>query len=172
DTLTPVTAYRQVCTGEDSFLFESGVGGEKIGRYSFLGTNPFLRMQASGNQVTVVDRAAGGQQAQHHADDPLSELQHLLDEYPAVHLPELPRFCGGAVGYAAYDTVRYAEHLPDAPADDRHLPDLSFALYDLMVVFDHIRKVILVVGHVRTDPPDLDAEDARTCSRSDEGRAR
>src|SRR5690606_38545728 len=91
DTLTPVTAYRQVCTGEDSFLFESVVGGEKIGRYSFLGTNPFLRMQASGNQVTVVDRAAGGQQAQHHADDPLAELQHLLDEYPAVHLPELPR---------------------------------------------------------------------------------
>lgn len=169
DTLTPVTAYRQVCTGEDSFLFESVVGGEKIGRYSFLGTNPFLRLEARGRQVSVVDCSRpGGSPEQHHSDDPLADLQHLLDQYRAVHLPELPRFCGGAVGYAGYDTVRYVEHLPDAPADDRHLPDLSFALYDLMVIFDHIRKVILVVGHVRTDTPDLAAEYARTCSRIDE----
>jgi anthranilate synthase component I len=168
DTLTPVTAYRQVCTGEDSFLFESVVGGEKIGRYSFLGTNPFLRIQARGNQVSIVDRTAGGGEVQHLAQDPLADLQDLLDRYPAVHLPELPRFCGGAVGYAGYDTVRYVEHLSDAPEDDRHLPDLSFALYDLMVVFDHIRKVILVVGHVQTDTQDLAAEYASTCSRIDD----
>jgi anthranilate synthase component I len=165
DTLTPVTAYRRVCTGEDSFLFESVVGGEKIGRYSFLGTDPFLQVQARGNEVTIVDRTSGTGQASHRSDDPLADLQNLLDRYPAVHLPELPRFCGGAVGYAGYDTVRYVEHLPDAPEDDRHLPDLSFALYDLMVVFDHIRKVILVVGHVRTDTPDLEGEYARTCAR-------
>jgi anthranilate synthase component I len=167
DTLTPVTAYRRVCTGEDSFLFESVVGGEKIGRYSFLGTNPFLQIQARGNEVAIVDRTSG-RNDRHHAEDPLADLQNLLDQYAAVHLPELPRFCGGAVGYAGYDTVRYVEHLPNAPEDDRHLPDLSFSLYDLMVVFDHIRKVILVVGHVRTDTPDLAVEYARTCSRIDE----
>ena len=64
----------------------------------------------------------------------------------AVHLPGLPRFAGGAVGYAAYDAVRYTEHLPDTPRDDRGLPDLSFSFFDRMVLFDHIRKTILVVA--------------------------
>ena len=58
----------------------------------------------------------------------------------------LPRFAGGAVGYASYDAVRYTENLPNAPPDDRSLPDLSFAFYDTMVLFDHIRKTILVVS--------------------------
>ena len=67
-------------------------------------------------------------------------------------LPGLPRFTGGAVGYAAYDAVRYTEHLPDAPPDDRGLPDLSFAFYDRMVLFDHIRKTILVVAQAHVGP--------------------
>ena len=167
DTLTPVSAYRNVCTGERSFLFESVVGGEKIGRYSFLGTDPFLQIEAFGNDMTVRDRSDGGSAAPRHVDDPLAELQSLLDAYSAVHLPELPRFCGGAVGYAGYDTVRYAERLPNPPEDDRRLPDLSFALYDLMVVFDHIRKVILVVGHLRTDAEDLEAAYQDVCRRID-----
>jgi len=168
DTLTPVSAYRRVCTGDHSFLFESVVGGEKVGRFSFLGTSPFLRLEARGNSLTIVDTTANDGDQRREVDDPLSELQSLLDEYSAVHLPELPRFCGGAVGYAGYDTVRYAEHLPDAPEDDRQLPDLAFALYDLMVVFDHIRKVIHVVGHVRTDASDLAEEYDRVCKRIDE----
>jgi anthranilate synthase component 1 len=85
----------------------------------------------------------------------------------------LPRFAGGAVGYAAYDAVRYTENLPDAPPDDRGLPDLSFAFYDRMVIFDHIRKTVLVVSQAHlgagTDP--RAAYDA-ACARVDELAAR
>ena len=69
------------------------------------------------------------------------------------HLPELPPFIGGAVGYAGYDTVRYVEHLPNAPPDDRGLPDLAFAFYDHMVVFDNVNKTIVVVAMARLDRP-------------------
>ena len=66
-------------------------------------------------------------------------------------MPELPPFTGGAVGYAGYDTVRYVEHLPNAPPDDRKLPDLSFAFYDHMVVFDNVNKTMIVVAMARLD---------------------
>ncbi|MCS7017458.1 MAG: anthranilate synthase component I, partial [Gemmatales bacterium] len=79
--------------------------------------------------------------------DPLKLLEHRLAEFRAPNLPGLPRFCGGAVGYAGYDTVRYVERLPNPPADDRRLPDLCFAFYDRMVIFDHINKTIAVVAH-------------------------
>ena len=78
--------------------------------------------------------------------DPFRDLEELVERYRAVPLKGLPRFAGGAVGYAAYDAVRYTENLPDVPPDDRGLPDLSFAFYDRMVLFDHIRKTILVVA--------------------------
>ncbi len=164
DTLTPVSAFHKLDDDEHAFLFESVVGGERIGRYSFLGSGPFLQLEARGNDITIT---RDGQTTQRTVADPLHELQTLLDEYPAVSLPELPRFCGGAVGYAGYDTVRYCEHLPNAPNDDRQLPDLAFALYDLMVVFDHIRKVVLVVAHARTDTGNLEAEYQRACQRID-----
>ena len=166
DTLTPVSAYRCISReGGDAFLFESVVGGEKIGRYSFVGTDPFLRISASGDSVTISQ--PDGDQS-HKSDDPLDELQSLLDEYPAVHVEGLPRFCGGAVGYAGYDVVRYTERLPNPPEDDRQLPDLSFAFYDQMVIFDHITKTVLVVAHARSDAEDLRAEYERTCRRIDD----
>ncbi|MCA9109469.1 MAG: chorismate-binding protein, partial [Planctomycetaceae bacterium] len=165
DTLTPVSAYRKLGEEDHTFLFESVVGGERIGRYSFLGSDPFLQIEARGSDVTIM---TDGQSSGRSVEDPLEELQSLLDQYPAAHLPELPRFCGGAVGYAGYDTVRYTEHLPHAPGDDRQLPDLAFALYDLMVVFDHIRKVVLVVAHVRTDTGNLEAAYQQACGRIDE----
>ena len=165
DTLTPVTAYRKIEWGACSFLFESVVGGEKIGRYSFLGSDPFFRLEAFGNDVV---ETRGDEQHRYRADDPLVVLAERLDEYRAVPSPDLPRFCGGAVGYAGYDVVRYSEHLPNAPADDRKLPDLSFSFYDRMVVFDQINKTVQVVAHARTDGSDLRAEYDRACARVDE----
>ncbi len=165
DTLTPLTAFCRINRGGGSFLFESVVGGEKVGRYSFLGSDPFLQIDAFGNELTVT---TAGREERRSVDDPLAELQSLLAQYPAVHLPRLPRFCGGAVGYAGYDVVRYAERLPTPPDDDRQLPDLSFALYDRMVVFDHINKTVLVVAHARTDTGDLRAEYDSACARIDE----
>lgn len=164
DTLTPVQAYSKL-KGDSSFLFESVVGGEKVGRFSFLGDNPFLKIEAFGNNVVVTQ---GGESRDYVADDPLKELENLLKNYQAVHLPELPRFCGGAVGYAGYDVIRYAEHLPNAPKDDRNVPDMSFAFFDRMVIFDHIRKTIMIVCHADANADDLRTEYDRATSRVDE----
>lgn len=144
DSLTPVTAWQRLSEGDWSYLFESVVGGEKIGRYSFVGSRPFLTLSAWGRRMQL--RETDGSTREWEADDPLRELDQLLAEYPGVDVPGVPRFCGGAVGFAGYDVVRYTEHLPNVPADDRGLPDLCFSLYDTMVVFDHISKTILAVA--------------------------
>jgi anthranilate synthase component 1 len=169
DGLTPVSAFRKVERQAPSFLFESVVGGEKVGRFSFLGTEPFLRFEARGREVRVFDPASTEVPVWTASDDPFRDLEALVNRHRAATIAGLPRFCGGAVGYAAYDAVRYTEHLPDAPPDDRGLPDLSFAFYDRMVLFDHIRKTVLVVAHAHVGP----GVDARTayetaCSRVDE----
>lgn len=145
DTLTPVTAFCLIREGDRAFLFESVVGGEKIGRYSFVGSGPFLVFEANGNAVRVRDASETWKESTH--PDPLRNLEELIASGSAPHVPGLPRFCGGAVGYAGYDTVRYVERLPNAPPDDRQIPDLSFAFYDRMVIFDHITKTISAVVH-------------------------
>ena len=157
DTLTPVSAFCKIQEGDWAFLFESVVGGERLGRYSFLGSGPFLRFQAWGRKVLIQEPTSPrgsnpGQEFEH--PDPLRLLEEKLACYRAPHLAGLPRFCGGAVGYAGYDAVRYVEHLPNPPPDDRDLPDLCFALYDRMVIFDHLNKTIAVVAHAHVDPAD------------------
>jgi anthranilate synthase component 1 len=113
DTLTPVSAFCKIQEGDWAFLFESVVGGERLGRYSFLGSGPFLQFQALGSRVVMRSRA-GGQSSEggrtsagltrleeiDHAD-PLKLLEEKLNLYRTPNVPGLPRFCGGAVGYAA-----------------------------------------------------------------------
>src|SRR5438132_201621 len=122
DTLTPVTAFCKIQEGDWAFLFESVVNGERLGRYSFLGAGPFLRFQAFGQRVQI-QRMGNAVEEIEHAD-PLRLLEETLAAYRAPHVPGLPPFAGGAVGYAGYDAVRYVERLPNPPQDDRHLPDL------------------------------------------------
>ncbi|MCH7989873.1 MAG: chorismate-binding protein, partial [Planctomycetes bacterium] len=172
DTLTPVTAYCRCQWGACSFLFESVVGGERIGRYSFLGSDPFLQLEAYGNEVVLTQN---DETKRFQVDNPFDELTKLLEKYQAVHLPGLPRFCGGAVGYAGYDVIRYTEDLPNAPEDDRQLPDLWFGFYNRMVIFDQINKTVLVVAHARTNSDmlaqnglTLKEEYERACGRVDE----
>lgn len=165
DTLTPVTAYCQIQRGSCSFLFESVIGGERIGRYSFLGADPFLQMEAFGTRLVITDEKG---KVERESADPLIDLQEMLNQYRGVQVPGLPRFCGGAVGYAGYDVIRYTERLPNSPPDDRHLPDLSFAFYNRMVIFDQIRKTILVVAQAHTDTNDLRGEYDRACQQVDD----
>jgi len=173
DTLTPVSAFCKIQEGDWAFLFESVVGGERLGRYSFVGSGPFLRFQAWDRKVQIHEtsseparaRAAPGTEGEHA--DPLKLLEEKLALYHAPHVPGLPRFCGGAVGYAGYDTVRYVERLAQPPPDDRHLPDLCFALYDRMVIFDHINKTIAAVAHAHVEPGDLKRSYQLACARVD-----
>ena len=161
DQLTPVSAFSKLSgETEHAFLLESVVGGEKIARYSFLGANPSAVFEATRSQ-TRFESPEGARQWT--TSDPLKTLEDILAGYSAAHLPELPRFIGGAVGYAGYDAIRYCEHLPDAPTDDRGLPDLYFGFYDTMVIFDHVQKLIKVVAlaHVKGDGQEGSYEDAR-----------
>ncbi len=166
DTLTPVSAFCKIQEGDWAFLFESVVGGERLGRYSFLGAGPFLRFQAFGKRVQVHENGEA-RAREWDCPDPLGLLEELLARYRAPSVPGLPRFCGGAVGYAGYDAVRYVEHLPSPPPDDRGLPDLSFAFYDRMVIFDHITKTIAAVVHAHVGPEDLQASYRKACERVD-----
>ncbi len=169
DTLTPVSAFCKIQEGEWAFLFESVVGGERLGRYSFLGSGPFLRFQAYQQRVRIEEVQGAGRVTPHEFDhpDPLRLLEEKLALYRAPHVPGLPRFCGGAVGYAAYDAVRYVERLPNPPPDDRGLPDLCFAFYDRMVIFDHITKTVAAVAHAHVDADDLRRSYDAACARVD-----
>ena len=164
DSLTPVSAFVRLNGGEWSFLFESVIGGEKVGRFSFLGIKPFMTFEAFGNKISL--GTAAGTKTYEHAQ-PFDELDRLIQQYHAPHIEGLPRFHGGAVGYAAYDSIRYLERLPNAPPDDRHLPDLSFGFYDQMIVFDNIKKVVLVVTLAHVDGSDVDAAYSSACQRVD-----
>jgi anthranilate synthase component 1 len=160
DGLTPVSAFQKLARGGPSFLFESVIGGEKVGRYSVLGTEPSLRFEAKGPSVRLFRGNEPEPYETRTSKDPFADLQELLDQRRSTHLPGLPRFTGGAVGFASYDSVRYTEHLPDAPPDDRGLPDLAFGFYDSLVAFDHIRKTVIVVAQARCDSG-CDVEEAR-----------
>ncbi|WP_254510625.1 anthranilate synthase component I [Anatilimnocola floriformis] len=148
DSLTPVSAFHLLDQGGYASLFESVIGGEKVGRYTFVAMDPFLSLTARGNQVTV--KSEQGEETL-TIDDPLVELRRRLAEFPAAHLPELPPFTGGAIGYCAYDVVRYVEKLKNPPKDDRGLPDLCFGLVDRMLVFDNVNKTLYVIAMARLD---------------------
>ena len=181
DALTPVSAYQRLAQppgfapATDSFLLESVVGGERIARYSFAAADPEATFTARRDEMTI--RTRDGQEQTVTSHDPLAELARMLEPHRAVHVPGLPRFAGGIVGYAAYDMVRYYEDIGEGPQDDRNLPDLSFGLYRNMVVFDHVSKTIKVVcnAHVTGDPGDAYAKAQeqieRTITRLREGGA-
>jgi anthranilate synthase component 1 len=172
DALTPVSAFRKLRTSGDwAFLFESVVGGERISRFSFLGAGPFRRFEAYGNRVR--EQVGTNPPTETDHPDPLKLLEQRIAEFTAPHLPGLPRFCGGAVGFAGYDAVRYVEKLPNTPPDDRGIPDLCFGFYDRMVIFDHINKTVLAVtlGHTAGDRGQgagVTAEYEAACRRVDE----
>lgn len=166
DTLTPVTAWSILDDGESvGGLFESVVGGERIGRYSLIGIGPHKTLRAWGNRVEI--STAAGPTERLEVEDPLELLRQAVGE-PRVHTwPGLPPVLGGAIGYAAYDVIRYVEHLPNPPPDDRGLPDLEFGFYNRLVVFDSVRKTAYVIALVDTSATDLASEYRRTCEEID-----
>ena len=172
DGLTPLSAFARLDAGDCGCLFESVIGGEKVGRYSFLGAEAFMRLEARGTTVSV--HRDGGFETLTCAD-PLDELRRRMEEFRPVRLPELPPFTSGVVGYAAYDSIRYVEHLPDAPPDDLCLPDLCFAFYDRLLVFDNVTKSLDVVVLARIDDPSptgVERARAEACRRIDATIAR
>ena len=160
DAHTPVSAFRQLDEGQGAAcLFESVIGGEKVGRYSFIAVSPHTRIAARGSQLQLSQGSANAGDSQAAAagaqslevDDPLDYLWRAVAGKSVAVLPELPPLTGGAFGYASYDVVRYVEDLPNAPQDDRRLPDLDFSIFDDLVIFDHVTKSLFVVALVHCD---------------------
>ncbi|MCS7206396.1 MAG: anthranilate synthase component I [Dehalococcoidia bacterium] len=139
DLETPVSAFLKVARPPYAFLLESVEGGERLARYSFLGTEPRRVIRTGPNQPDG-------------ARDPLQVIQAELSRYRLVPVAGLPRFHGGAVGYLAYEVVRYFEpRVPPPKADVLGLPEAVFMLCDTLLVFDHLRHTIKVVSHAYLD---------------------
>ncbi len=163
DTVTPVGAFLQIVgTGDTSgFLLESVEGGERWGRYSFVGRNPLATVVATGTEVTTrgdldLDALCGGGVTGSHGV--LAALESILDACDSPDLPDLPPLHAGLVGYLGYDVVREVEHLPDTPADDLGQPDAVLAVIGQLAAFDHWRQRVVLIDNVVVDPAWGEAE--------------
>jgi len=167
DIETPVSVLRKLQHKEHVYLLESVEGGEKWGRYSFIGTDAGVVFRVRGPQVIIEEK--GRITSREHKGDPLAAMRELLGRYKPVATPGLPRFFGGAVGYLGYDMVRYFEKLPDAPPDDLNLDESVFVISDSLVIFDNIRHTIKVVACACTDDADSPEDAYRdACDKIDE----
>ncbi len=135
DLETPVSAFLKINRGGYSFLLESVEGGERLARYSFIGTDPYRVLTVRGEDKV----------------DPLPLVAQELSKYRIVPVSGLPKFCGGAVGYLAYETVTRFENLPSPERDPLGLPEAVFMFVDTVLVFDHVTHKIKVLSHVHLD---------------------
>jgi len=167
DIETPVSVLRKLQHKDHVYLLESVEGGEKWGRYSFIGTDAGVVFKVRGASVIIEEK--GKVSAREHKGDPLNAMRELLNRYKPVATPGLPRFFGGAVGYLGYDMVRYFEKLPEAPPDDLNLDEAVFVISDSLVIFDNTRHTIKVVACAYTEDADT-PEDAYlvACGKIDE----
>jgi anthranilate synthase component 1 len=153
DVETPVSAYLKVARGAPSFLLESVEGGERLARYSIVGTEPREQLDLRDGRAVLTGPDGVSEQP---CDDPLALVDEWVGRHEPVAVPGLPRFHGGAVGYLAYELARCYERLPTPALDPLGLPLTRLALYDSLLVFDHLQRTIKVVSHVPLDG-DVDA---------------
>ena len=153
DMATPISAFMALAEGaEHAFLLESVIGGERLGRYSFLGVGDRAVITARGNQVVVENGGVHGE----HSDDPLRVVTRELAGGRVARVPGLPLLVGGAVGYVGYEAATTFERVERHPVDELNVPDMCFLLADVVVAFDHARRVMQVIAPVRPGgAPDL-----------------
>jgi len=145
DTLTPVGAFLNLVGDHPGFLLESVEGGERWGRYSFVGRAPLATMVARGREVT-----ADGPLAVPTGEGRgvLAALSELLGAHRSPVLADLPPLHAGVVGYLGYDVVREIEHLPEVPPDDLGFPDASLVVIGQLAAFDHWRQRVVLIDNV------------------------
>ncbi len=148
DMDTPVTAFKKLDDGHYSFLLESIEGGEKWGRYSFIGSTPSQIIRSKGDVVEII---TDGTTTETISKDPLNCIRTILAHYKPVEVEGLPRFLGGAVGYLGYDMVRYFENLPNNKPAGLDAYDSYFLITDTIVIFDTVSQKIKVVSNAHLD---------------------
>jgi anthranilate synthase component 1 len=147
DLETPVSLYLKLRGDGASFLLESVEGGERIARYSFIGVQPRAEYILRDGQVEVKENGETRTVQLDH-DDPTIFLQNEMSRFPAVHLPNAPRFTGGLVGYLGYESVRYFEPTLSEKMNRALIPDGIYLLADTIVAFDHARRTIFLIANV------------------------
>ncbi len=155
DLDTPLSVYLKLANQPYSYLLESVVGGERFGRYSFIGLAADHRIEVRGNSFSEYRGNSLLQKSE--TSDPLAAIQDLQKRFKAAWLPGLPRFCGGLVGYFAYDTVRYIETKLAATAkpDALDSPDILLLFSEQLAVVDNLTGKLFLV--VYADPHERDA---------------
>ena len=145
DLLTPVSAFLAFAEKEPHcFLLESVERGEQIGRYTFLGARPYMRVWSRGSEVTI----ERGSRREQRTGNVFETLKELLRAYRAAHLPGVPPFTAGAVGYFAYDAVRRLENIGHSAKDDLLVPDCVLMFFNRLLAFDHLRHQIHIIATV------------------------
>ncbi len=144
DTLTPVACFANMVGEGEGFLFESVEGGERWGRYSFVGRRPLATLTARGRAVSASGRLG---LASSEAGI-LAAIEDLVTRFRSPALNGLPPLHGGVVGYLGYDVVREVERLPNAPADDQGHPDADLVVIGQFAAFDHWRQRIVLIDNV------------------------
>lgn len=144
DLETPISAFLKLCPSGPAFLLESAAGGEQVARYSFLGYNPFLTVQAKGHKVELLWRNG---KRESRIEGPFQVVRDLMRQYQLEQHPGMPRFNGGAVGYFGYDAVSLLESVGEFPVDELGLPDVYLQFMENILIFDHFtHKLHLVVN--------------------------
>jgi len=142
DLETPVSAFLRLASDEpQSFLLESVEGGEKVGRYTFIGVRPYRTILARGRTIVVNERG----KSRSLQGDVFALLKELLGGQKPARIAGLPPFTSGAVGFFAYDVVRQLERLPELAEDDLGIPDACLMFFDEVLAFDHVRKQIQLI---------------------------
>lgn len=143
DLLTPVSAFLAIAENEpDAFLLESVEGGEKIGRYTFLGVRPFLRLETRGSDIQI----QRGRKIEKRRGNVFAVMKELLRLHRPATVEGLPPFTAGAVGYCAYDIVRQLENIGNQAKDDLNVPDCVLMFFDRVLAFDHLHHQIHIVA--------------------------
>ncbi len=157
DLDTPLTLFSKVAAGNNHvFLFESMEGGEKWGRFSFIGYDPLVTFTSNADSIKLTEIKKGIKENRSFTSDPLIALKSLIENLDAAEYDHLPRFCGGAVGFLGYDMVRFMEDLPDS-RPDIDFPDSSFMVPKIVLVHDSFKQTVTIVCWVHVDDEDGDA---------------
>ena len=142
DTETPVSLLRKIYKDNTStFLFESVEGGERWGRYSFLGISARTHIRISPQFVEICENSSRKNIT--HNGDPLTVLRTFIDQYKPAQIPGLPRFWGGMVGYLTYEMVSFFESIPNLLPEDK--PLAHFIIPDELLIFDNIQHTLFLV---------------------------
>jgi anthranilate synthase component 1 len=143
DLLTPVSAFLAIAENEPhAFLLESAERGEQVGRYTFLGVRPYMRVRARGGAIEI----ERGRKRERRPGNIFRVIKELLGEHQPAAVAGLPPFTAGAVGYFSYDVVRQLENIGEHAKDDLGLPDCELMFFDRLLAFDHLRHQIHIVA--------------------------